>query len=75
MNQAILFNDDLTYSDTKQCWQCSGILSGEKVTVFIYSEIIPSQLTQTIKFDWEIMIEDWLEDNEPDDKNHIILTC
>lgn len=74
MNQAILLNDDLNYCCQTLQWQCTGMLSGEKITIFINSAISPQELTQAIKFDWEMAIEDWLEDNEPNIHNQIKLT-
>jgi hypothetical protein len=66
MNQAILFNDDHHYDTTKQQWVFTGSLSGEKVLVVINSRLHQhSIITDAIKFDWEILVEDWLEHNEP----------
>ncbi len=65
MNQAIIINDDHQYHLKNKYWQCTAMISGEKVIIKIYSEILPGQLTQGNKFDWECEIEDWLESNEP----------
>jgi len=65
MNQAIIINDDYTFDAQDKYWQCSAMLSGEKVIIKIQSDILPEQLSQDIKFDWECEIEDWLESNEP----------
>ena len=65
MNQAIIINDDHEYNNKEQCWQFTGILSGEKILIKIFCEVLPSQLSQEHKFDWECDVEDWLETNEP----------
>ncbi|WP_426359248.1 hypothetical protein ACPUVO_03095 [Pseudocolwellia sp. HL-MZ19] len=65
MNQAIIINDDHEYHHENKYWQCTAMLSGEKIIIKIASEILPEQLTQDNKFDWECEIEDWLESNEP----------
>ncbi len=66
MNQSILFNDDFHYDEKIGMWCFTGISSGEIVTINIYSEH-PEQvkLSETMKLDWEMLVEDWLEDNEP----------
>jgi len=66
MNQAIILNDDYTFNHKAQYWQCTGMLSGEKLNIIIMSSVQPNELTQSIKFDWECVIEDWLVDNEPE---------
>lgn len=65
MNQAIIINDDHEYHYENKYWQCTAMLSGEKIIIKIVSEILPEQLNQDHKFDWECEIEDWLELNEP----------
>jgi len=67
MNQAIIINDDYKYIHENQHWQCTAMLSGEKVLIKIVSDISPNELKQETKFDWECEIEDWLESNEPID--------
>ena len=73
MNQAILFNDDFCYCKENKAWSFSGQISGERVLIYIKdtdnNEVDENTtITQTQKFDWEMMVEDWLEDNEPDDQ-------
>ncbi|WP_077339610.1 hypothetical protein [Pseudocolwellia agarivorans] len=65
MNQAIIINDDYEFNHNKQYWQCSAMLSGEKVIIIINSSVSSNELTQAIKFDWEYVIEEWFEENEP----------
>lgn len=65
MNQAIIINDDYQFNLADQYWQCTAMLSGEKITIKIHSNILSGELTQSNKFDWECEIEDWLESNEP----------
>jgi hypothetical protein len=75
MNQAILFNDDLTFNKDQQMWSFSGLISGNKVTIFIitsaYSE--NSVIDNSTTFDWEEAVETWLEDNEPNERDEIHL--
>lgn len=75
MNQAILFNDDLTFSQHKHAWTFSGLISGNKVTVTIISEEYTenSAINNETIFDWEEKVETWLENNEPDENDEITL--
>lgn len=69
MNQAILFNDDFYYSSEYKNWVFTGMVSGEKVTIVICSTWNESYVpTQADKLDIEMIVEDWLEDNEPEDQ-------
>ena len=70
MNQAILFNDDLSLVKPGT-WQLSGFYSGELLTFHILSPV--TEMTTEISFDWEEQIEQWLESNEPE-QNPIVLT-
>jgi hypothetical protein len=72
MNQAIIFNDDHKYNQEKKCWVFTGIFSGQRLTIYINSE--QAEISQSDKFEWEDMAEDWLEDNEPDQSNAIFLS-
>lgn len=63
MNQAILFNDDLSLIKPGT-WQLSGFYQGELLTFQILSSI--SEIDDGTIFDWEAQIEDWLESNEPE---------
>jgi hypothetical protein len=66
MNQAILLNDDHHYDTAKQRWVFTGMLSGEHIMVVVDSTLTQqSNITDAIKFDWEILVEEWLESNEP----------
>jgi hypothetical protein len=75
MNQAILFNDDLAFNKDRQMWSFSGLISGNKVTIFImtsaYSE--NSVIDDSTTFDWEEAVETWLEENEPNESDEIHL--
>jgi len=70
MNQAILLNDDLTY--TGDSWRLTGLASGQLITITVYTN--QTDYTDSLKFDIEMAIEDWLEDHEPDDCSAIELT-
>lgn len=71
MNQAILFNDDHVYNQEKQSWVFTGLYSGQLLTIYIKSE--QTDISQSDKFEWEEIVEDWLEDNEPDQTSSIFL--
>ena len=68
MNQAILFNDDFCYCQENKAWSFSGQISGERVQIYMKGVNENTVIAQSQKFDWEMMVEDWLEDNEPDDQ-------
>lgn len=69
MNQAILFNDDLSLVEPG-VWQLSGFYQGELLTFQIHSTV--TKITDDIKFDWEADIEDWLDANEPEQSPVVI---
>lgn len=68
MNQAILFNDDLTFSQEQDAWSCTAILSGQIMTIYFHSMQLKqlSELDSCTKFDLEEAVEVWLEKNEPE---------
>jgi len=72
MNQQILFNDDMTFDNNSQTYMFTGLLSGERVTISIKTAH-PLPLTDTLKFDLECQVEEWLEDNEPPENGEITL--
>jgi len=72
MNQQILFNDDIVFDDKSNAWVFTGLLSGERVTISIRSaNHLP--LSDSLKFDFECQVEEWLEDNEPLENGEIAL--
>jgi hypothetical protein len=75
MNQSILFNDDLHFDKSKQSWIFTGIIAGNKITVYIDERYHPQNLAvnDATKYDWEDAAENWLEINEPDENNQIFL--
>jgi hypothetical protein len=68
MNQAILFNDDFCYCPENKAWSFSGQISGELVHIYIKGVNQNTVISQSQKFDWEMMVEEWLEENEPDNQ-------
>ena len=68
MNQAILFNDDLTFNGEQDTWSFTALLSGLSITVYFHS--MQLKRLETIdtytKFDLEEIVELWLEKNEPE---------
>lgn len=66
MNQTILFNDDHFFNAKIAAWCFTGLLSGEIINICIFSKYVSNEtLTEKVKFDWEMLIVDWLEENEP----------
>ena len=70
MNQAILLNDDLSYDG--KYWHLSGLLSGQRIDIVVTTK--QSAYSDALKFDIEMAVEDWLEDNEPDNSSIIEIT-
>lgn len=70
MNQAILLNDDLSYDG--KYWRLSGLLSGQRIDIVVTTK--QSAYSDALKFDIEMAVEDWLEDNEPDNSSIIEIT-
>ncbi|MDN3653038.1 hypothetical protein QWY77_09760 [Thalassotalea ponticola] len=73
MNQAILFNDDIHYLAEHQCWCFTGILSGARITVYINAP--KTILTKQLILDFEALVEEYLEEEEPDEHNNIWLNA
>lgn len=70
MNQAFLFNDDLTFITDQRAWCITGMLSGQLLTFYVKQNALhmfnPEADEATIQFDIEALIEEWLDDNEPE---------
>ncbi|MFB0980871.1 MAG: hypothetical protein QMC62_08150 [Alteromonadaceae bacterium] len=64
MNQQIIFNDDMSFDDEKKECSFTGLIAGERVTILIKAKDIVA-FTNTVKFDFECQVEEWLENNEP----------
>lgn len=75
MNQAILINDDLTYDTGCSAWHCTAFIKGELVSIYIEDKKLSAdtELTDQLKFDLEIQIEDWFADNDVDDNAEVWL--
>lgn len=74
MNQAIIFNDDLSFDETNQAWCFTGQLSGQIITLYFHSFSLSrlETIDSCTKFDLEEIAELWLEKNEPEgDSIHI----
>ncbi len=67
MNQAVLFNDDLIFDEDRHAWIFTCLCSGSMIKVVIDERFHPqaSHVEDSIKFDWENAVEDWLEQYEP----------
>ncbi|MCP4325870.1 MAG: hypothetical protein GY787_29360 [Alteromonadales bacterium] len=66
MNQAILFNDDLTFDKAHGAWRISAQYSGLLLFIYFHSEMLSqkSKLDSATKFDLEEQAESWLERND-----------
>lgn len=76
MNQAILFNDDLKFDKEKCAFTFSGLIAGERLMIYIYSNELQKVkvIDQCTKYDLEEITELWLEKNEPDGNEiHIMI--
>jgi hypothetical protein len=74
MNQAILFNDDLHFSEQHDAWSSTGQVSGQRMTIYFHSMQLKSlsSIDNCLKYDLEEVTELWLEKNEPEgDEIHI----
>lgn len=68
MNQAILFNDDLTFDEKEDAWRFTALLSGQTVTIYFHSLQLKllGEIDTCTKFDLEELVELWLEKHEPE---------
>jgi hypothetical protein len=68
VNQAILFNDDLTFDEKEDAWRFTALLSGQTVTVYFHSLQLKllGEIDTCTKFDLEELVELWLEKHEPE---------
>lgn len=74
MNQAILFNDDLTFDEQQKAWRFTALLSGQRIIIYFHSMQLQrlGHIDTCTKFDLEEIVELWLEKNEPEaDEIHI----
>ena len=76
MNQAIIFNDDLSFDKTQEAWCFTGMLSGQRITIYFHSFSLGrlNEIDSCTKFDLEEIAELWFEKNEPEgDEVHIYM--
>ena len=75
MNQSVLFNDDIHFNEGYNAWSFTGFLNGERIVVIISSETLTkeAQISDDVRFDWEEAVENWLNDDEPDEKGLIYI--
>lgn len=74
MNQEILFNEDLVFDKQQDAWRFTGLLSGQRITIYFHSMQLKllDEIDSCTKFDLEEVVELWLEKNEPEgDTIHI----
>jgi hypothetical protein len=66
MNQALLFNDDLTFNNQENTWCLTAQLSGQVITVYFHSLALKklTVIDNSTKFDLEDSVELWLEKHE-----------
>jgi hypothetical protein len=68
MNQAIIFNDDLSFDKQHDAYTFTGLLAGEVIKVYFHSIQLKNlhEVDRCTKFDLEEIVELWLERNEPE---------
>jgi len=68
LNQAILFNDDLSFNIKEDAWCVTAQVSGQKVTIYFHSKALNklSIIDNCTQYDLEEFAELWLEKNEVD---------
>lgn len=68
MNQAILFNDDLSFDKKHDAWCFTALISAQAITVYVHSTQLKrlEEIDSCTKFDLEELVELWLEKNEPE---------
>lgn len=66
MNQAILFNDDLTFDGNQDAWCFSAQASGQRIIIYFHSQQLKQlrAIDNCTKFDLEEIAELWIEKNE-----------
>ena len=71
MNQSLLLNNDLAFNDALKAWQLTGFHQSQDIRIYISSNKLASDtsITNELLLDIEADIEDWLENNEPDENN------
>jgi len=66
MNQAILFNDDLSFDKKEGAWCITAQVTGQAITIYFHSIQLKqlSIIDNCTKFDLEEVAELWFEKNE-----------
>lgn len=66
MNQAIIFNDDLTFNDKEDAWSFTAQFAGEIIFIYFHSMQLKqlALIDNCTKYDLEEVAELWLEKNE-----------
>lgn len=66
MNQAILFNDDLSFDVKADAWCFTAQVAGQILTIYFHSRQLKqlADIDSSTKFDLEEIAEIWLEKNE-----------
>jgi len=64
MNQSILFNDDVAFDQESELWRFTGMVAGQKVVIEITTDVSPEDISTHDKLDWELAVEEWLEECE-----------
>jgi len=71
MNQAVLFNDDLTFDEQQDAWRLTALTSGQSIIIYFHAIQLEQrrklkEIDSSTKFDLEEIAELWLEKNEPE---------
>lgn len=69
MNQSLILNDDLIYIDNKNSWLITGFYNGLMIKFYIAENIISKEVdvNQSLLFDIEAMIYEWLDKYDMED--------
>lgn len=75
MNQSVLLNNDLKFDQESACWLLTGFYQSQTIKIYLSAKKLhaDTKINDTIIFDIEADIEEWLASNEPDDSNEIWL--
>ncbi|RHW76547.1 hypothetical protein [Colwellia sp. RSH04] len=66
MNQAFIFNDDLSFNNEEDAWCLTAQLSGQLITIYYHSFELKQldSIDTCTKYDLEEVAELWLEKND-----------
>lgn len=78
MNQSVLFNDEILYSENKKTITFTAMVNGAIVQCIIKTNITTENKARSHfdsrRFDYEILAEDLIEDEQFDQNGNILLS-